>query len=80
MAIAHAIASGCEAEKLYQNIKQWAADRAVDPALMDAILRAAEAPPTDYVQRQGWVLIAFRNTLWQQLNASSFDRSFEKSS
>jgi len=73
MAIAHAIASGCEAEKLYQNIKQWAADLAVDPALMDAIHGAAEAPPADYVQQQGWVLIAFRNALWQLLNAPNFE-------
>ncbi len=73
MAIAHAIASGCEAEKLYQNIKQWAADLAVDPALMEAIHGAAEAPPEDYVQQQGWVLIAFRNALWQLLNAPSLE-------
>jgi ADP-ribosylglycohydrolase len=73
MAIAHAIASGCEAGKLYQNIKQWAADLAADPALMDAIHGAAEAPPSDYVQQQGWVLIAFRNALWQLLNAPSFE-------
>jgi ADP-ribosylglycohydrolase len=73
MAIAHAIASGCEAEKLYQNIKQWAADLAVDPALMDAIHGAAEGPPEDYVQQQGWVLIAFRNALWQLLNAPSLE-------
>ena len=73
MAIAHAIASGCEAGKLYQNIKQWAADLAVDPALMDAIQGAAEARPADYVQQQGWVLIAFRNALWQLLNAPSFE-------
>lgn len=60
----HAIAPGSEAEKLCQNIKQWAADLAFDPALLEAILRAAEAPPADYVQKQGWVLIAFRNALW----------------
>jgi ADP-ribosylglycohydrolase len=73
MAIAHAIASGCEAEKLYQNMTQWAVDLAVDPALMDAIHGAAEAPPEDYVQQPGWVLIAFRNALWQLLNAPSLE-------
>ena len=73
MAIAHAIASGCEGKKLYQNIKQWAVDLAVDPALMDAIHGATEGPPADYVQQQGWVLIAFRNTLWQLLNAPNFE-------
>lgn len=69
MVIAHAMGSGCEAEKLYQSIRLWAADLAVDPALMDAIHGAAEAPPADYVKQQGWVLIAFRNALWPLLNA-----------
>jgi ADP-ribosylglycohydrolase len=72
MAIAHAIASGCEAEKLYQNIKRWAADLAVDPALM-TLSKELPKPTEDYVQQQGWVLIAFRNTLWQLLNAPSFE-------
>lgn len=27
----------------------------------------------DYVQQQGWVLIAFRNALWQLLNAPSLE-------
>ena len=73
MAIAHAIASGCEAKELFQNIRQWAVDMSVEPALMDTIQGAAEAPPADYVQQQGWVLIAFRNALWQLLHAPSFE-------
>ncbi|MEK8088762.1 ADP-ribosylglycohydrolase family protein [Thermithiobacillus plumbiphilus] len=73
MAIAHAIASGCQAEKLYQEINQWAVDLAVNPALMNAIHGAADAPPAEYVQQQGWVLIAFRNALWQLLNAKSLE-------
>jgi len=73
MAIAHSIASGCEAEDLYQNIKIWAVDRAVNPSLMAAVLGAAEAPPADYVQQQGWVLTAFRNALWQLRSAPSFE-------
>lgn len=73
MAIAQAIASGCEGEKLYQDIKHWATDMAVDPALMGAIHGALAEPPADYVQQQGWVLIAFRNALWQLLNAPSFE-------
>ncbi len=73
MAIARAVASGCEAGELYQNIKQWAVGLAADPALMDAIHGAAEAPPPDYLGHQGWVLIAFRNALWQLLHASNFE-------
>lgn len=73
MAIAHAIASGCEAKDLYQNIKQWAADLDVDQPLMDVIHEAAAAPPADYLQHQGWVLIAFHNALWQLVHAPSFE-------
>ncbi len=39
---------------------------------MEAIAGAAEAPPADYIRQQGWVLIAFRNALWQLLHAPSF--------
>jgi ADP-ribosylglycohydrolase len=73
MAIAHSIASGCNVEELYQNIRQWANDMAVDPALMATVLGADQVPPADYVQQQGWVLIAFRNALWQLLNAPGFE-------
>lgn len=73
MAIAHVVSSGCEAEKLYHEIKEWAVDLEVDPALMDVIEGAAEAPPANYVRQQGWVLIAFRNALWQLLHAPSFE-------
>ena len=73
MAIAHAVSSGCEAKELFQNISQWAVDMAVEPALMDTIQGAAEAPPADFVQQQGWVLIPFRNALWQLLHAPGFE-------
>lgn len=73
MAIAHAIASGGDAGHLYRNIEQWAADLSVDRALKDAIQGAAYAPPADYVRQQGWVLIAFRNALWQLLHAPSLE-------
>jgi ADP-ribosylglycohydrolase len=73
MAIAQAIASGGYAEDLYQNIRQWAIDLAVEPALVDAIHGAAESPPPEYVQQQGWVLTAFRNALWQLLHAPNLE-------
>lgn len=42
---------------------------------MEAITGAAEAPPEDYVHQQGWVLIAFRNALWQLLHASNLEEA-----
>jgi ADP-ribosylglycohydrolase len=73
MAIAHAIASGCEAETLYRNIRQWAVGMDIDPALRDAVCGASQSPPNDYIHHQGWVLIAFRNALWQLLHAPNLE-------
>ncbi|MGF1643332.1 MAG: ADP-ribosylglycohydrolase family protein [Thiotrichales bacterium] len=73
MAISHAVATGCEASELYQCVTRWAGDRAVEPALLDAIEGAADDPPTNYMRQQGWVLIAFRNALWQLLHAPNLE-------
>ena len=34
---------------------------------------AADSPPDDYVDKMGWVLIAFRNALWQLLHAENVE-------
>ncbi len=73
MAISHAIDTGCEAEELYQNVKQWGKDQAVDSALMEAIQTAAAAPPADYVHHQGWVVTAFHNALYQLCHAPNLE-------
>lgn len=69
MAIAHAVRSGCDAQSLYEQIVTWAKEAQVDETLFHAVIAAAEAPPADYNQLQGWVLIALRNALWQLLHA-----------
>ena len=46
-----------------------------DDALMETITGATEAPPADYVHQQGWVLIAFRNVLWQLLHAPNLEEA-----
>ena len=73
MAIAFAIRHGCDANDLYQQILVWAKDMAADSSLVNAITIAAEAPSADYVYQAGWVLIAFRNALWQLLYAESLE-------
>lgn len=73
MAIAHAINTGAHPNSLYQAILTWAAEMDVEPALLVAIQDAAEAPAPDYVRQQGWVLIAFRNALWQLLHAPNLE-------
>lgn len=73
MAIAHAIKAGCDAQSLYRDIVGWAKDLSIDPTLMDAIIGAADAPPPTYTYQQGWLLIAFRNALWQLIHAPNLE-------
>lgn len=73
MAIAYAIKADPSPQSLYQSIAGWADDMEVAPALLDATRAAAQTPPADYVQQQGWVLIAFHNALWQLLNAPTVE-------
>lgn len=64
MAIAQAIRTGIGAHDLHEQIVVWPNEMGTDDSLMEAITGATEAPPADYAQQQGWVLIAFRNALW----------------
>ncbi|HDR15290.1 MAG TPA: ADP-ribosylglycohydrolase family protein [Desulfobacteraceae bacterium] len=73
MGIAHAISCGCGGRELYRSIRQWAKEMPVESALMAIIEKAAEAPPQDFVRRQGWVLIAFQNALYQLLHAETME-------
>ncbi len=73
MAIAHAVRTGCSASDLYQEIVGWAEKMEVDNSLKETVAAAADSPPDDFVSLQGWVLIAFRNALWQLLNAENVE-------
>ena len=73
MAIAHAISTGCSASDLYQEIVGWAEEMDVESSLKETISAAADSPPDDFVDSQGWVLIAFRNALWQLRTADDVE-------
>ena len=75
MAIATAIRTGIGARDLHQQIIQWAEDPAVDDSLGDAAKGAAKSPPEDFETQEGWVLIAFRNALWQLSHAENFEEA-----
>ena len=75
MAIAHAIRHGTNGAGLYRMIVGWAENMKVDGSLMDAVRAAAGAPPADYIHKQGWVLTAFRNALWQLLHAPNLEEA-----
>ena len=73
MAIAHAVRTGCGAEELYAEIVNWADEMDADRRLQETVAAAADSPPADYMHQLGWVLIAFRNALWQLLNAANVE-------
>jgi ADP-ribosylglycohydrolase len=75
VAIARAIKDGATPASLYREIVAWAKESSVDPALAQVIAQAADHPPRDFVSQQGWVLIAFQNTLWQLLHAPNTEEA-----
>lgn len=75
MAIAQAIRSGPTPLELHRRAVEWAGAMGVAAPLRNALLGAAEGPPEDYVRKQGWVLIAFRNAFWQLLHAPNLEEA-----
>lgn len=73
MAVSRAVSEPVTPKALYSDILTWAKDIGVEDSLMESINNAAQQPPEDYVRQQGWVLIAFQNTLYQLLHAESFE-------
>ena len=71
--IALAIRTGCTPLELYREIVSWAEAMEAEKDLLKAIKSAIEAPPSDFILHQGWVLIALRNALWQLLHAPSLE-------
>lgn len=75
MAISHAISKTVSPETLYSDILTWMKDIDIEEPLAEAVMNAAEQPPSDYIYQQGWVLIALQNTLYQLLHAPSFEEA-----
>lgn len=75
MAISLVIATGVGPQELYETIVGWAKERQVDESLMAAIFAAADSPPADFTHQMGWVLIAFRNALYQLLHAPNLEEA-----
>lgn len=75
VAIADAIRSARSAAEVHHRIEEWAEERDADTSLLNVIRRSASFPPKDYLQQQGWVLIAFHNALWQLLHTSTLEEA-----
>lgn len=72
-AIAKAVRYGTDPESLYQTLLAHAHALSVEPELLTTLIRAAQQPPDDYVHKQGWVLIAFQNAIWQLIHAQNLE-------
>ncbi len=75
MAVSFAIKTGASAQQVYDQLVAQATEMNVEPMLMNVIRAAATEPPANYVEKMGWVLIAFQNTLFQLLHAANFEEA-----
>ena len=71
--LAHAIREGATGAELYETLLGWMKRMKLEPALREAVERAAHEKPRDCQSQMGWVLIALQNALWQMLHAPSFE-------
>ena len=73
MATAHAISTGIDAQALFREVEKWAEGINAEDVLLQVISGAATSPPSDYLHKQGWVLVALQNALWQILHAPTLE-------
>lgn len=69
--IADAISQTITPLDLYTTLLQRAKDINADLSIMSVIEEAKTQPPSDYLEKQGWVLIAFHNAIWHMLNSKN---------
>ncbi len=64
MAIARAVATGCDGPGLFEELRGWATKLDADASILEVIELAELAPPKDFMHLRGWVLIALQNALY----------------
>ena len=72
-ATSRAIREQANAEHAYAVAIRVAAAQPDAVTVYEALLRAAEAPPSDFMACQGWVCLALQNAFHQLLHAASFE-------
>ena len=68
-AISFAIRTGARREVVFEHARSIA----TDATLRDSLDAARNAPPSEYLEHQQWVLIAFQNAFFQLLHAPSVE-------
>ena len=71
--IAHAVAYGGSGPELYRLLPDWLDRIQAHPALRAAVEQAEHQVPPDFMSKQGWVLVALQNALWQLVHAAYFE-------
>ncbi|MGI8915769.1 MAG: inositol monophosphatase family protein [Chloroflexota bacterium] len=72
-AIAHAVATGANAQATYAFACAWAVEHCRVQMVRDWLLAAAAGPTDDFLTQQGWVRHAFPNAFFQLLHAPSLE-------
>ncbi len=72
-AVATTIAKGAAPQECYQAALDEAKRSSAAAPILEALRQAAEHPPKDYQENQGWVLIALQNAFYQLLHAASLE-------
>ncbi|MCL2645934.1 MAG: ADP-ribosylglycohydrolase family protein [Phycisphaerales bacterium] len=69
--IAEAIATGLDNTTLYENaVKRAKGEIYFEPSVDEALRRAADSPPLDFMTHSGWVLLALQNAFYHLLHAT----------
>lgn len=72
-AIAFSIRTGGGADATYEYALEVVRSEEVPLPVLEAVQRANECSPADFVRKQGWVLIALQNAFYQLLHARSLE-------
>ncbi|WP_075290173.1 ADP-ribosylglycohydrolase family protein [Pararhizobium arenae] len=72
-AIAFAVADGPHPVDVHNAMRGWADELDVSPVVKEAIADAAHEPPRDFLNQQGWVVIAFQNAVFRLLHSKSIE-------
>ena len=72
-ALSYSIHSTATADEVFAHIVDWSQKLQVDSSLAAVIQSSQDEPPSDYMTKKGWVLVAFQNALWQLKHADNFE-------
>ncbi len=74
-AIAAAVEHNLGPQEIYEMIYKLSIENMMDPSIITVIEKARTESVADHTHLQGWVLIAFQNTLWQLLHAETLEEA-----